>query len=76
MAAIKFFEEIPEVRIDATGVSGISCSGDEATHWRCDRSTYRRFLETRLRQLNEFEAEERRLARGKVLPFKAAAPGH
>lgn len=38
-------------------------------------STYRKFLETEIRRLNDFETEERRIARGKVLPLKAAG-GH
>lgn len=75
MAAIKFYEDLPETSFDAHGVTGSSCSGDEVAKWRTTRAVYRRFLETEIRRLNEFEAEERRLARGKILPFKDAV-GH
>lgn len=71
MPAIKFYEDLPETSFDAHGVRGVSVSNDEVIPWRCSRSTYRRFLETEIRKLNEFEAEERRLARGKVLPIRA-----
>ena len=75
MPAIKFYENIPETTFDAHGVRGVSCSGNKANHWRCRRSTYRKFLETEIRRLNDYETEERRLAMGKILPLKAAG-GH
>lgn len=71
MPAIKFYEELPETTFDAHGVTGSSCSGDKVTRWRTTRAVYRRFLETEIRRLNDFEAEERQLARGKVLPIRA-----
>ena len=72
MPAIKFYENIPETIFDAHGVRGVSVSNDEAIPWRCSRGTYRKFLETEIRRLNDYETEERRLAMGKVLPLKAA----
>ena len=71
MAAIKFYEDLPETSFDAHGVTGSSCSGDEVAKWRTTRAVYRRFLETEIRRLNDYEAEERRIARGKVLPLRA-----
>lgn len=71
MPAIKFYEDPPETSFDAHGVSGACRSGDKVANWRTTRAVYRRFLETEIRRLNDYEAEERRIARGKVLPLRA-----
>lgn len=76
MGAIKFIETCPTIRIQADGVSGETRSNDQVMPWRCTRSLWRQFLETEIRRLNDFEAEERKLARGKVLPFREVVGGH
>lgn len=68
---IRYIEELPDVEIRADGVAGNTVCGDEQTPWRCSRSLWRMFLETEIRRLNDFEIEERRHARGKVLAFPA-----
>ena len=67
--AIKYVEILPVVAIDGEGVGGATCSGDETSRWRCSRSLWRKFLETEIRRLNEWELAER-AEKGRVLHFE------
>jgi|GEM_PF-5796576 len=73
---IIYFENLPVIAIDADGIGGCIASGTSKSRWRCSRSLWRKFLETEIRRLNEFEQAERRIARGKVLAFRKVVPDH
>jgi hypothetical protein len=59
MHPVVFIEEQPVVEFDAVGVKISYHSGGENFACRVTRGWYRRYLETSLRALNEYERTER-----------------
>lgn len=66
---IIFIDRQPVVAIDGTGVTLVVGSGNYAYRVRYDRATWRKMLETSLRQLNEYELAER-ADRGRIIPME------
>lgn len=66
---IRFIEVLPVVSIDAEGVGITARSGDETMRFRMPRSLWRKYLETEIRRLNEWEIAER-AERGRVIPLE------
>lgn len=58
-SSIVFLEEQPEVTFDAHGVRTIYRSGGEVYCRRMSRAYFRRFIETSIRALDEYERGER-----------------
>lgn len=56
---VVFIAEQPKVIIEPDGVRLIGRSGDETYERRFTRAFWRRFLETSVRQINEYEVAER-----------------
>ncbi len=57
--SIVYLEVQPTVAFDPHGVCVVYGSGREEYHRRMSRAYFRRFIETSIRALNEFEATER-----------------
>lgn len=55
---VSYIEELPVTTLDAAGARTIYVSGKDTVVTRCSRAILRRYCETTLRQLNEYEREE------------------
>lgn len=67
--AITYIEKMPVIAIDGEGIGLVICSGERTWRRRVSRALWRKFLETSIRQLNEFEIAER-ADRGRVIPME------
>jgi hypothetical protein len=56
---ISFIEDLPVTTFDHAGARTTYTSGPDTVVTRCSRALLRRYLETTIRQLNEYEAAER-----------------
>lgn len=72
---IRFIDKLPIVAIDREGIGVVAVSGDESMRFRLGRGLWRKFLETEIRRLNEWEIAER-AERGRVIPMERRRGGH
>lgn len=66
---IRYVETPPVSALDENGIGLVVRSGDDNLRFRFPRSAWRKFLETELRKLNEWEVAER-MDRGRVIPME------
>ena len=70
---ILFIAEQPKVIIEPDGIKTVARSGNEIYERRFTRATWRRFLETAIRQLDDYEVAER--AERQVVNFRKERHG-